>query len=262
MALLKNYLPEDVISGNPEDKYFIESLDYKLDLSPFSEAFNSRQLKCMDIGDKKSTTLWGALDKLYTLRRVIFDDNENGVINAKRFKELSGEIGLIKNDGDDDGYGFASYYMQEKKKFSSSNNPKIREFKKDNYKLYATRIHNYLIQELSKKEDEKIEEKRVNYTPLFDADKSILIIGDKKIKIKKFSDQYHLLRIIFESESEFQQEWFFSEIAERYDSEANLSDKKFYNAVYQLNQKVARETGIKDYFITTSQSFKINPEYA
>ena len=95
----------------------------------------------------------------------------------------------------------------------------------------------------------------------FDSIKSFLAINGQQIKILKNSDQYHLLRIIFKDEKELPQEWFFSEIAENYDEMANLPDKKFYNAVYQINQKIIRDTGVRDFFITTKQSVKINDKY-
>ena len=94
----------------------------------------------------------------------------------------------------------------------------------------------------------------------FDDDKSRLFIRGTEIKIQKFSDQYHALRIIFASPKEVGQEWFFSEIAEKYDSEADLDDKKFYNAVYQVGLK-AKTEGFPDFFLTTRQSAKINPKY-
>jgi hypothetical protein len=54
-------------------------------------------------------------------------------------------------------------------------------------------------------------------------------------------------------------EWFFSEISESYDmANTSLTPKKFYNADYQLNKKIALETGIKKFFITTTQTFQIN----
>ncbi|NLE07207.1 MAG: hypothetical protein GX627_01160 [Parcubacteria group bacterium] len=91
----------------------------------------------------------------------------------------------------------------------------------------------------------------------FDAEKSVLIVNDKEIKVQKFNDQYHTLRIIFEEPNE---EWFFSRISEKYDPSDNLPDKKFYNAIYQLNQKL-KAKGIDDFFITTRQSVKINEKY-
>jgi len=38
-------------------------------------------------------------------------------------------------------------------------------------------------------------------------------------------------------------------------------DKKFYNATYQIAQKIIKDTGIRDFFITTKQSARINPKY-
>lgn len=112
------------------------------------------------------------------------------------------------------------------------------------------------------KDEEKVEfGKKLKTVLSFDEAKSILEVGEKIVKIRKMSDQYHLLKIIFEDQEEIGKEWFYSEIAEKYDREANLDDKKFYNAAYQISQKIARDTGIRDALITTTQSVRINPEY-
>jgi hypothetical protein len=74
-------------------------------------------------------------------------------------------------------------------------------------------------------------------------------------------DQKEFLKIIFKDRKELGKEWFFSEIAEVYDFAGNTSDKKFYNASYQLNLKVAQKTPIKDFLITTKQSARVNPIY-
>jgi hypothetical protein len=103
-------------------------------------------------------------------------------------------------------------------------------------------------------------EKQSSY---FSEGKSILTIGTKEVKIKKFSDQYNFLKIVFKSE-DLKREWFFSEVIDQYDlaEAAPIPDKKFYNAAYQIDLKIMRETGIKDFFLTrTAQSFQINPEY-
>jgi len=102
-----------------------------------------------------------------------------------------------------------------------------------------------------------------DYRIVFNPEKSILTIKNIPIKIRKFSEQYHLLRIIFEKDLDITNECFFSEIAEIYDNKAGnrLPDKKFYNAVYQINQKIIKKARIENYFLTTNQSFRINPEY-
>jgi hypothetical protein len=115
--------------------------------------------------------------------------------------------------------------------------------------------------EFDKKTSKKRKRRKNNYTFSFDSIKSILFIKNKSIKIKKLSDQYFLLKTLFENKSELNEEWFFSEIAEKYDISSPPPDKKFYNAIYQLNQKIEREARIEKYFLTTNQTFQINPEY-
>ena len=93
----------------------------------------------------------------------------------------------------------------------------------------------------------------------FNADKSRFFVQGKSIKLLKFKNEYHTLRIMFEKPDEVSKEWYFSEIAERIDKYAS-KDKKYYNAIYQIGLKLEKE-GIKDFFITTKQSVKISPKY-
>lgn len=95
----------------------------------------------------------------------------------------------------------------------------------------------------------------------FDADKSRFYVQGKEIKLIKFKDEYHTLRVIFENPAEISREWFFSEIREKIDPYASPDkDKKYYNAIYQTRLKLEKQ-GIKDFFITTKQSVKIDPKY-
>lgn len=94
----------------------------------------------------------------------------------------------------------------------------------------------------------------------FDIETGGLFIGNKSIILKKFSDQYHVLRIIFKDPKKLPQEWFFSEICEEYDQALNCVDKKFYNAIYQIEIKL-KSININDFFQTTRQSVKINKKY-
>lgn len=93
----------------------------------------------------------------------------------------------------------------------------------------------------------------------FDKDKSRFYVQGKEIKLLKFKDEYHTLRIIFENPEEISKEWFFSEIRERVDG-SNFDDKKYYNAIYQIKIKLGA-IGVNDFFITTKQSVKINRKY-
>ena len=91
----------------------------------------------------------------------------------------------------------------------------------------------------------------------FDLVLSMLTIGEYATKIKG-PDQRLLLKILFKEKD---REWFYSEIAEQYDHEADVDEKKFYNAAYQVNGNIAKNTLIKDFLITTKQTVQINPKY-
>ena len=137
-------------------------------------------------------------------------------------------------------------------------------------KAIADRLHLYILKEYAeytvtseavKKESAKAvpQGKKKENNSHFDADRSVFYAAGNEVKIRKFSDQYHTLRIMFEVSVETGKEWFFSEIAERTDKE-NQNDKRYYNAVYQISQKL-KAHGLADYFITTRQSVKIMPKY-
>jgi len=91
----------------------------------------------------------------------------------------------------------------------------------------------------------------------FDYQTSVLSVGDQKIQIKG-PDQRELLNIIVKDPSK---EWFFSEISELYDHAEAINEKKFYNAAYQVNLKIAQNTSIKDFLLTTKQTVQFNKRY-
>ncbi|MFA5644686.1 MAG: hypothetical protein WC928_04170 [Patescibacteria group bacterium] len=121
------------------------------------------------------------------------------------------------------------------------------------YKKYKKRITKKIKMQQNKKD--------IKHKVEFDPDESKLFIDNKKINIQKFSDQYHLLKTIFENKKEIRKEWFFSEIGEKVDAEQPNPNKKYSNATYQIKIKIAIDIGIKDFFITTGQSLKINNRY-
>jgi hypothetical protein len=104
----------------------------------------------------------------------------------------------------------------------------------------------------------------------FDSEKGTMIVKGIEITIRKNSDQYYLLEAIFRKKGETYKEWQFSEIAELIDPRIEIIKdkvkrgkirKQYYNAVDQIKKKVAIESGIKDLFITSRQTVKINPKY-
>jgi len=141
----------------------------------------------------------------------------------------------------------------------------VEKIKKDN-STFFTKIKQYSEQHLAKKEiiqeppatksNKKAD--KINYQTSFNEDKSVLSVCDKDVKIHKFSDQYHLLRILFKDKLK---DWQFSEIAELIDREKAFKWKNLYNSANEVKKKIAIETGIKDFFITTTQSIKINEKY-
>lgn len=115
----------------------------------------------------------------------------------------------------------------------------------------VTRIHNYLLKEIG----EPSHESRFFS---FDEGKSVLKVGNKEVPIQKFSRQYELLRVIARDKYK---DWQFSEISELMGIEALFKWKDLYDVAYTIKKKVALEAGIRDVFITTTQSIKINEKY-
>ncbi|MDD3434544.1 MAG: hypothetical protein PHD96_01305 [Candidatus Pacebacteria bacterium] len=124
-------------------------------------------------------------------------------------------------------------------------------------------IKNSIDEKLSKK-DKKTTEiglKNAGIRPFFDKEKGLLKINDLPVKTQKFSNQYYLLEMIFRNDENINKDWQFSELAELTECFEEFNDKKLYNIANAIKHKITEETGIKDFFITTNQSIKINPKY-
>lgn len=126
-------------------------------------------------------------------------------------------------------------------------------------RLSVQRIQNYLLEKLSDPVEEQ--PSRANARIRFDEKSGTLFIGKKKVKFRKFTEQYHTLRLMFENADHLREEWFFSEIGEKIDASKHYSDKDFHNYFAAIKRRVATETGLKDVFITTTQSVSLNPDY-
>jgi hypothetical protein len=126
-------------------------------------------------------------------------------------------------------------------------------FKIDKVRPWITRLHNHILARaaaIPAQPDTALH---------FDQDKSRLHVKGKELTIRKFSDQYHLLRIMFADRNELGKEWFFSEVIEKADA-FNHKEKRYYNAAHQVRLK-AQTAGFANFLITTKQSVKISPEY-
>jgi len=245
---LKKVLPKDAD---------IEKLTLLYDICP---AFSLRSALSYGFREQKDTEIWGNYRKLLIAAKTFQKGNEYLEQMKKEGKD-TGEVErllkdreLIREDGDEPTY-FIGYSSSDKKRFSSSTDSRIKEFQRNKYQNYASRVHNYFIKELSKK---NVITQPSKSGVSFDSERSILIVNGKEIKFRKFTEQYHSLRIMFSNKNDLPKEWFFSEIGERMDAEKDYTDKQFHNYFAAIKRRVAVEAGIKDLFITTTQSVKIN----
>lgn len=327
-SLVKHFLPKKIKDDDLEIGF------YKI-----SKSLGLRRTQSGLLRKERETEVWGAWEKASFAYLVIFEgdmhlarlkQNKNKSYLATNFKESLEEMEAIKDGRDEDTLELKRKTRALGTKSRTLDIPiwgsrKIKEFKKTDYKLYATRIHNFLVKELNKQiieakpieiftnevvpdrtealleqmqkekrertqwvarkllrelESEDRIEKRIiekiqsegiiknnkktdiiDYQTSFDKDKSVLSICGKNIEIRKFSNQYHILRIIFQDDIAKDKDWQLSEIAELIDRAKDFEWKNLYNAADAIKKKIAIETGIKDFFITTTQSIKINEKY-
>lgn len=94
--------------------------------------------------------------------------------------------------------------------------------------------------------------------PELNAEKSLLTINHKQCRVRKYSKQYELLKVIF---SDIKKDWQYSEIAELIDPADRIVWKTLHNQIMAIGRKIAIDTQIKDFFITTTQSVRINPSF-
>jgi len=122
---------------------------------------------------------------------------------------------------------------------------------KEHKDLYVVQqIHNNIMEKLTEPKNELI----------FREDGKLLFLG-KEILISKSkdSDPYYLLKTLFKDREKL---WNYDEIAEDWGNgyEKN-SWSKYYNAGYKVNEKVAKETTIKDFLELSRKAVSINKKY-
>jgi hypothetical protein len=113
----------------------------------------------------------------------------------------------------------------------------------------------------AKKEETVAKPEKLETDLSFSEERGELSIEGKTASFRKDTDPYQVLKIIFSDPTEVGKEWFYSEIGELFDPLASFPDKKFANAIYRANQKIAIDTGIRDFFISTKQVVSINQKY-
>lgn len=108
----------------------------------------------------------------------------------------------------------------------------------------------------------KIETKKdIKKDLIFNNTKSILLFNNTEIKISKTrnSNGHYLLKTIFKNKNKI---WEYDEIAEDWTDDYKKDDwSRYYNAGYTVNEKVAKETTIKDFLVITNKTVGINKKY-
>lgn len=147
---------------------------------------------------------------------------------------------------------------------ASKNNISKDDFEKLKRLITAFEKNYYLFwnvasDELSEDKEKNVSISKNNNVISFDIEKSILKIGEKTIKIAKFTKQYEILRVVF---CDINKDWQYSEIAEELDRDCPEKNwKNLYNLMDEIKKKIIIETGLKDVFITTTQSVLIDEKY-
>jgi len=215
----------------------------------FSETLPERDKAKDELNRERSIEVWGAWEELPFVYRSVFEivDMEKEL----KDRETKGKIGRWE----------LANFMGVKSEFNRVVSEESKEesliyFKPEEFKKRLERVHKYLIKELI---SDVVEDEKSHCS--FNEATSTLVINEKKIKFRKHTEQYHTLRIIFENENEVSKEWFFSEIGEKMDRDKGYTDKQFHNYISAISRRIASETSIKDFFITTNQSVRINDKF-
>src|SRR3989344_6061339 len=225
-----------------------EDLKAKHRIAYFSEALKKRYELNEELNIQRPLNPWGFWDFLsISTHKSIFIWSDWTVEFPTVDQTYISELVSIKSE------------LQENKpsdntfpKIQKQQRNYIRESRVPAYKHYLERIHLYLLKEANNFH-QKDQREEVN----FDPDTAVLSIGEKQVKFRKFTDQYHTLRVIFSDKNDRKREWFFSEIAEKVDPHKSIKDKTFHNQMSAIKRKVSADANTKDLFLTTTHSVKI-----
>lgn len=97
----------------------------------------------------------------------------------------------------------------------------------------------------------------------YDEDAKALCIRENVVKLAANAAKQRHLAAVLARDSDLGKEWLYDEIIEDVDhDQPTVKLRESYdNAAYQLNEKVRKETGMKDFLIKTNKTVKINPQY-
>lgn len=247
---LKEEKKEDVVK---DFKGHIKTSYYPVDDYIFAPSLREYEQLREAMSFKEKTTIWYVWDHLQWAYLVIKKSDETlQGIKEKQNKEEENSFFSLMNE------------MEQIQNYRDRIN--VREkidpiwFKRDDFVQYARRFHKHLIKTLLET-DPKTHHLTEN-SPSFDESLGILWIDGKPVKFGLKTGAFHSLRVMFQNADEAKREWFFSEIAEAIDEAEPKPDKLIHNYFNNtIKTKIVSETGIKDLFLTTNQSVKINQKY-
>jgi len=116
-----------------------------------SEKFKIRENLSRRFRNKKETELWGAYEQVKGVYTGVYKGDDYVKTIEERgddpsdYQKILDELDEMKNDGDMPLFA----RRNERSEFRAS----IKELKRENYKLYASRLHNYFLQELSQEKE-------------------------------------------------------------------------------------------------------------
>lgn len=161
--------------------------------------------------------------------------------------------------------------IEDKKEYEDLNKlfskPYSAEMLKLSFKVVNSNVFDKLDQESfinGQKENDKLK---------FDEKKSVLYIGDKKVKINKQGNKtngHKILKYIFvDNKDNLKDDFFYSEMAEDEFEDHDYKSKKkgwqkYHNACMEVNDKVEGQAGIKKFLICTTGrkgKAKINSDF-
>ncbi|MGC9602212.1 MAG: hypothetical protein ABSE76_00495 [Minisyncoccia bacterium] len=244
----------------PEHKEFAEKF---IEFSDPTKAHARHYLPIKELDDFLETKkeferqyeneLWGAQQHLYELCKIVREGHAMGkeVIARAQRKEPGAVFDWMN----------FSVIMSEWMKIEEGRPERDPVFfKPKEVRPKAQRFHLYVLSRFAAAHAALAEVKQEK--PLsFDENEAVLWVKNKPFPIRRVSDQYDLLRVIFADPAEVGKEWFFDEIAEKVDpARSNERLKKYYNAAYQISKKLA-EKGLPGFFITKRHSARIGSTY-
>ncbi len=203
--------------------------------------------------------IWGIQTHIYHLRDVVNKGREIGKGITERIKKQESGATL-------DMLNFAVLMgewikIEEEKQYGIPNHARPIFFSPKKVRPQVQRFHMYVLAHFSEAHNALAQASPKTDILAFDENTAQLSVKGKDFRIRRVSDQYDLLRVIFSDPSETDKEWFFDEIATKVDhARPQERIKKYYNAAYQICIKLATK-GIPSFFITTRHSVRINPIY-